>query len=117
MTPLVFAAWRVDVVQIQPIRFGIDLEMASAVMRGGDDAIHIDFIGLALADQSPGRMRENGDVTIFHGAYDAICLFLTRQIEVRVHRRHHDVQLRQARVRQVETAVLEDIDLDSLRGS
>ena len=85
---------RVDVVQIQPIRFGIDFEMASGVVHGGDHAIHIDFIRLALADQSPGRMRENGDVTIFHGPHDAICLFPTRQIKVRVHGRHHDVQLR-----------------------
>ena len=27
---------RVDVVQIQPIRFGIDFEMASGVVHGGD---------------------------------------------------------------------------------
>src|ERR1035437_4178898 len=53
-----------DVIQIQPIRLRVDLQVASQVVRGRYDAIHIDVIGLARADQPAGRMAENGDMAV-----------------------------------------------------
>lgn len=51
---------------------------------------------------------------VLHGADDAVRLDLARQVEERVHRGHHHVELGQGRIGQVEPAVLEDVDLDAL---
>ena len=88
--------------QIEPVWLGVDLEMAAKLAGGSGDALHVDVKGLALTNQPPRRMTENGDVTVQHGADDAIRLALARQVEMRVHGRDHDVQLGQACIRQIE---------------
>ena len=70
-----------DVVQIEPIRLRIDLQAACQIVRGRNNAIHVDVIGLAFADQSAGRMTENGDVAVFQRAHHAIGLRLARKVE------------------------------------
>src|SRR5882757_10259936 len=76
---------RMDVVQIEPVWLGVDLEMAAKLAGGSGDALHVDVKGLALTNQPPRRMTENGDVTVLNGADDAIRLGLARQVEMRVH--------------------------------
>ena len=59
--------------------------MAAKAASGGNDTLHVDVIWLALADQPAGRMTQDRDVPVLHGADDAIGLGIARQIEVRVH--------------------------------
>src|SRR5665647_1743871 len=48
------------VVQIQPIRLCIDFEITTGLVRGRDHPINVDVVRLALADQTSGRMRQDG---------------------------------------------------------
>ena len=80
-----------------------------------DQAIEIERIGVSLADQAPGRMPQNGQVAIVHGADDPLGLCGGGKIEIGMYRRHHDIEARQDRVRQVELAVGQDVDLDALQ--
>lgn len=57
-----FRGMDMDVVQVEPVRLGVDLEMAPQVASRDEDAIHVDVVGFALADQPPGRMAEDGHV-------------------------------------------------------
>ena len=103
-----------DIIQIQPVRLRIDLDTASQIVRRRKNAIHVDFIWFALADQAASRMAENGEMTVPHRAYHAFGLRLARKIKKRVHRSDHHVQLFERRIRQIEAAILENIDLNAL---
>jgi hypothetical protein len=70
---------RVHVVKIQPVRLRVDLECAPTIPSGRDDLLHVDIGGLALADQPPSRVRDDGDVGIFHRPQQAVGLRLPRQ--------------------------------------
>ena len=66
LAPMVFAAWGADVVQIQPVRLGIDLDVASVLARSGNHPIHVDLMRLARTDQPNGGMAKNANVANFH---------------------------------------------------
>jgi hypothetical protein len=93
---------------------GVDLEMAAILACRSDHALHVDFNGLTLANQTTCRVTNNGDVAVPHGADDTISLGLAGQVEMRVHGRDHDIELGQGRIGQIEGSVFEDIDLDTL---
>ena len=91
-----FRGMGVKIAEVQPVGLRIDLEIAAGLVRDRDHGIHIDVVSLALADQAPGRMRQNGYVTVLQGADDAVGLRLARQIEMRMYGGYDDIQLRQA---------------------
>ena len=104
----------VNVIQVQPFRLRIDLEEATQLARGRYHAVHVDLVWFALADQPAGRMPDDGNVAVLHGPHHPLGLGLARQIEERMHRGHDHVEFRKRRIRQIEAAVLENIDLDAL---
>lgn len=101
-----FRGVRVDVIQIQPVRFGIDFKTAASVARRCCDPIHVDVVGFAFTDQAARWMRENRDVAVIHRPHDAIHLLVARQIKMRMHGGDDEVELGKARVRQVQAALL-----------
>jgi len=105
----------VDVVQAQTVWSGIDLEAATSFRRRGRDLPEIEIIGRPLPDQSASRMSDDRNVRIVHGADDAPGLRLARKFEMRVDGGDDEVEARQDAVWQVERAVLQDVDLDSLQ--
>src|SRR5487761_2380708 len=103
-----------DIVQIQPVRLRIDLDTASQIVRCRKNTIHVDIVGFAFADQAAGGVAENRDMAVLYRPYHAFGLRLARKIKKRVYRGHHYIQLFKRRIRQIEAAVLENIDLDTL---
>ena len=104
-----------EIGKIEPVGMGVQFDEAAAVLRGGDDPCHIDIVGLALADEAPGRMGKDGEMRPVHRAQDALSLLLTRQVELAVDGGDDEVELAQDVVRQVELSVFENIDLDPLQ--
>ena len=80
-----------------------------------DHPLHVDRVGLALADQAAGRVGEDVEVRVVHRAQHALGLLRGRQLELAVDRRDDEVELAEDVVRQVELAVLQDVDLDALQ--
>src|SRR5579883_2521192 len=69
-------AVRVDIVEVQPIRIGIQLEMAAVPAGCSNYGLHVELISLALADQPATRMTDDRNVTIVHRGDDAFGLRL-----------------------------------------
>ena len=102
-----------DIVEIEPAGIGVDFEMTPGIVRGGNDPVEIDVIRLALADQAPVRMRQNGNVRILNGPDDAVGLLLRGRSKCEWTAATPDPAAREL-VRQIEAAVVEDVDFDSL---
>ena len=96
LTPACFAAWMCMSFKSRRSGLGVDFQIAPKRTRRGDHALHVDVVRLALADQAPRGMRDDGDVRIVHGTDHALGLRLARQIEIRVYGGHDDVELGQA---------------------
>ncbi len=92
---------------------GIQLKKAPALLRLADDAQHVDVVGLAALDQAAGRMRQDMEVRVLERLQDALGLALARELKIAVHRPHHQIQVREHAVGQIERAVGEDIHLDA----
>src|SRR5208337_3004358 len=84
-------------------------------LRNVDDLPEIEIIGRPLPDQSACRMSDDRNVRIVHGADDAPGLRLAWKFEMRVDCGDDEVEARQNAVRQVERAVLQNVDLDPLQ--
>jgi hypothetical protein len=101
-------------VQVHPVGRGIDLEGAAGLGRRRDDGIHVRREPLAREKQSAGRMAEDGHERIAHRADQPRRLLFARQPEARVHRRDHEIELRQELVAVVDRPVGEDVRLRSV---
>src|SRR5579871_6527947 len=54
----------IDVVQVQPARIGIQLEMTAVLAGSSNDGLRVDLVGLALADQPASRMTDYRNMKI-----------------------------------------------------
>ena len=79
-----------------------------------NDPGHVDVVRLALGDETPRRMRQNGEMRPLHRAQDALGLLLARQVELAVNGGDDEIELAQHVVGKIELAVVENIDLDAL---
>src|SRR6185437_13350095 len=75
----------VDVVQVEPVRIGIEFEKTSAPAGSSNDGLHIDVVSVALADQPAGWMGNDRDMAIVHRANDSLGLSLAGEIEFVMH--------------------------------
>ncbi len=105
------AAMLVD--EIDALGMGAQLEMDAPRLRLAHDPEHVDIEALALADQRFVGLREQRDVRIVECVQDALGLQCSRQIEAAVHGRDDEVELREHAVGKIESAVLQDVDLDA----
>ena len=67
--------------QVQPVRTGIDLKETPVLPRMISDSIHVQFVTRTLEKQSAGRVSENVEIPIIHGAKNALRLFLLSKAE------------------------------------
>ena len=85
---------RMHVVDVQPIRRGVDLQPTAPFGRGGRDPPKIDVIGLPLSNQSTCRVRDDRNARIVHRADHASGLQIARKVEMRVDRCDDKVETR-----------------------
>ena len=93
----------------------IELDCAAALLRGLEDALKIDWIGGALAEQASGGMGKDIEVAIVHGADDALGLLGLAQVELVVDGAYPEVEVGQDGVGQIEGTAGEDVDLAGLQ--
>ena len=104
----------VHVVEIEPLRLGVDLEQNTRVGGGAGDPGHVDRIGIAAPQQPSRRVGEDAHVRMAQGPEDPFGHRLFSHVELGVHRDHHDVERAERLLVQVETAVGQDIHLGAL---
>ena len=112
--PLLPGHLAVEVGEVKALGVGVELQVAAPVAGLADDAGHVDVVGLALGDQPPGGVGEDGEVGVVHGLEDAPGLVGAAEVELAVHPGDHQVELAQDLIRQVQAAVREDVHLDAL---
>src|SRR6185437_1838826 len=103
-----------DVIQIEPVRIGIEFEMAAALAGGRDHGFHINVVSIALADQPSCRMGNDGHVAIVHRGDDAFGLSLAREVEFIVDGGDDQIEAGENPVWQIEAAISENVDFRSL---
>jgi hypothetical protein len=81
-------------------------------VRTVEQAFHVDVVAATLADQTAARVGKDVHAAVVHRAQDALGLAIARQVELRMHRADHEIQLVEHAVRQVQPTVFEDVELD-----
>ena len=56
------------VIYIEPLRIGVQLDKATALLRRAQDLLEVDRVGGALAKKTPRRLGKDVEMLIIHGA-------------------------------------------------
>ncbi len=104
----------VGIVEIEPARMGVELEIAAALERRPHDRLEIDAVGAAFVDQPAARMGQDVEIAVVHGPDHPLGLPVEGEIEGVVNRADREVEPLQDRIGQIERAVVEDVDLARL---
>src|SRR5438876_9596660 len=82
-------------VEIESLWRGVELDPGASRGRGLEHRRNVDQIRIALQEEPPGQMAENGDERIFHCANDSLGHLRFRESENGVNRGYRQVRLRQ----------------------
>ena len=82
-------------VEVEPRWIGVDFNGNPTAGGGCDDLFGIDGVALAAEEQAPGGMADDGGRRVLDGADDAGGHGVAAQVELRMDRDDHEVELRQ----------------------
>src|SRR5579864_58727 len=104
----------IDVVEIEPLRIGVEFEVTAAFAGTRNDGFHVDLVRLAFSDQPSGGVTDDRDMAIVHRSDDALGLSLARKIELEMDGGNDQIEPGQDLVGQIEATVGQNIDFGSL---
>src|SRR5947207_11627359 len=98
-------------VHVEMRRRPVHLEEGSGFNGGLEQPIVIEIVSLLMRNHAVGRMRNERDQRMLHGAEVAAEQLIARMAYALVERREHEVEPLEDRVRKIEPAVGKDVDL------
>src|SRR3990172_3832788 len=97
--------------EVHPVPSGVDLHGRAVLSGRLEDLLEVDVDGVALADLSRRRVRQDVHVGVRDGGEHALRLLVAGELHLRVDRGDDVVEVLQDVVRVVHRAVLEDVAL------
>jgi hypothetical protein len=92
----------------------VEFQEAAALAGLAHHARQVDVAGGSLVDEPPGRVGQDAEAGLVHGAQQPLGLLLACQVEAVMDGAHDNIQPSQEVIGQVERAVLQNVNLHAL---